>query len=222
VSQVQRAANGAKDSDTKRMKTDILDLIPEKYLPETGGEGIVRKVAASYIESQSPGTSKVWRGFNNAITARLLCPAKYIEQFKGDPDGYAWRLNHCIHILTTEHRTRRELKHRRLRLIDREGSPFFPIFLYDEEMMDGTTTKGLFRGPLLVKAGFAPPLKAIADRFSQAYRSIFLGPSESYKVGTKRGKKRGNAAIHGMRAVKPSTICYVVVQVTPYVMMHTP
>ena len=70
------------------MKTKILDLIPEKYLPDTGAEGVVRKVAASYIETPSPWTSKVWRGFNNIITARLLCPAKYLGRFKGDPEGY--------------------------------------------------------------------------------------------------------------------------------------
>lgn len=81
--------------------------------------------------------------------------------------------------------------------------------------MDGTTTKGLFRGPLLVKASSTPSLRAIANGNSQAYRHIFLGPSESHAAGTKKSKKRGNAAIHGMRTVKPSTICYTVIQVTP-------
>ena len=80
--------------------------------------------------------------------------------------------------------------------------------------MDGTATKGLFRGPLLVKVSFCLSPKATADRNSQAYRCIFLGPSESHTVGKKRSKKRGNAAIHGMRTVKPSTICYTVIQVT--------
>lgn len=207
------------------MKTDILKLIPEKYLPDTVIEGIVRKVATSYIDRDliaCPETSKVWRGFNNTITARLLCPAKHIEQFKRDPEGYAGCFSHHIHTLITEHRTRKDLKHRRLRLVDREGSPFFPIFLYDEELMDRTTTKGLFRGPLLVKVGFTPPSKVTADGNSQAYRYIFLGPSESHTVGTKKGKKRGNAAIHGMHAVKPSTICYAVIQVTPRITAPDP
>ena len=35
---------------------------------------------------------------------------------------------------------------------DRDGQPFFPAFVYDEKMMDGSLTKGLFRGPLLMKA----------------------------------------------------------------------
>lgn len=41
-------------------------------------------------------------------------------------------------------------------MTDRENQPFFPKFLYDETMMDGTLTKGLFRGPLLLKAGLTP------------------------------------------------------------------
>jgi len=38
--------------------------------------------------------------------------------------------------------------------IDRQ--PFFPVFLYDEQMIDGSVTKGLFRGPLLLKVNFSP------------------------------------------------------------------
>jgi hypothetical protein len=143
------------------MKTDVLDLIPEKYLPDTGVNSVaVRKVAASYIDLAKPEGSKDWRGFNHEVTTRLLCPAKHIEQFKRDPEGYAGCLICRIHILITKYRTRQDLKRRRLRLIDRESYPFFPIFLYDEDVMDGTATKGLFRGPLLVKVGF--PLSANA------------------------------------------------------------
>lgn len=81
------------------MKTNILWLIPEKYLPDTYGGGVIRKVAASYIDSPHPKASKVWRGFNNAITTCLLCPAKHIEKFKRDPKGYVEQFNHT-HILT--------------------------------------------------------------------------------------------------------------------------
>jgi len=138
------------------MKTNVLNLIPEKYLPDTGVSGaIVRKVAASYIDITKPELSKEWRGFNHGITARLLCPAKYIERFKRDPEGYTGHLVVCTWILITECRIRQDLKRRRLRLIDRESYPFFPIFLYDEDMMDETATKGLFRGPLLVKVSFS-------------------------------------------------------------------
>ena len=37
--------------------------------------------------------------------------------------------------------------------MDARGCPFFPAFLYDEKVMDGTSTKGVFRGPLLLKVG---------------------------------------------------------------------
>lgn len=202
------------------MKTNILNLIPEKCLPDDGvSGGVVRRIAASYIDVSSPEMSKVWRGFNHVVTARLLCPAKYIEQFKRDPEGYVGCLVCCIDILINEHRSQRDLKHRRLRLIDRESYPFFPIFLYDEDMMDGTATKGLFRGPLLVKVSSALSSK-VAINTLQAYRHIFLGPSQSHAVGAKRSKKKGNAAIHGMHTVKPSTICYTVIQVTHYAVAH--
>ena len=138
------------------MKTNILNLIPEKYLPDTGvGGAVVQKVAASYINITKPELSKEWRGLNHGITARLLCPAKYIEQFKRDPEGYVGHLAVHFWILTTECRTRQDLKRRHLQLIDRESYPFFPIFLYDEDMMDETATKGLFHGPLLVKVSFS-------------------------------------------------------------------
>lgn len=86
--QIQHVANGAKDWDTKHMKTDILSLIPEKCLPDTDANGtVVRKVAASYINISHPERFKDWRGFNHIVTARLLCPAKYVEQFRRDPRG---------------------------------------------------------------------------------------------------------------------------------------
>jgi len=197
------------------MKTDILNLIPEKYLPDADiGSAVVRKVASSYIDIAKPEESKDWRGFNHGITARLLCPARYIDQFKRDAEAYVRCLICCICVLITKYRTRRDLKQRRLRLIDREGYPFFPVFLYDEDMMDGTATKGLFRGPLLVKVNFVLSANTITNTHSQAYRYIFLGPSQSHAASAKRSKKKGNAAIHGMRAVKPPTICYVAIQVT--------
>lgn len=174
------------------MKTNILRLVPEKYLPDAIVDNtIIRKVAASYIDLPTPEASKAWRGFNHTVTARLLCPAKYIEQFKRDPEGYVGRLVRYIHILTTKRRTRQDLKHRRLRLIDRESYPFFPIFLYDEDMTDGTATKGLFHGPLLVKVCGSLPLKLVADEHSQAYRYIFLGPSQNHAIGAKGSKKKG-------------------------------
>lgn len=48
--------------------------------------------------------------------------------------------------------TREGLNSGTLPMKDREGQPFFPVFIYDEKMMDGSLTKGLFRGPLLLRA----------------------------------------------------------------------
>ena len=51
-----------------------------------------------------------------------------------------------------------------------------------------------------------------ANRHSQAYRYIFLGRSRVDGAGA--NTKRGNAQIHGMISVKPSSICYAAIQVT--------
>ena len=116
-------------------------------------------------------------------------------------------------ILITKHRTQRELGNRTLLLKDREGYPLLPLFLYDEKAMDRSTMKGLFRGPLLLKAGPAHSLKMTADIQSQAYRYIFLGPAHADGI-TAGKKKKGNAEKHNMKTVEPSTICYTVIQVT--------
>lgn len=79
--------------------------------------------------------------------------------------------------------------------------------------MDGMATKGLFHGPLLVKVQSLLPPRLVTDGHSQAYQYIFLGPSQSHTVSVKASKKKGNAAIHGMHTVKPSTICYAAIQV---------
>ena len=58
--------------------------------------------------------------------------------------------------MTTLPSTRESIKGATLPMKDRENQPFFPAFLYDKRMMDGTLTTGLFRGPLLLKAGLPP------------------------------------------------------------------
>jgi hypothetical protein len=92
-------------------------------------------------------------------------------------------------ILITEHRTRKDLGNRALLIKDREGYPLFPVFVYDEKVMDRSTTKGLFRGPLLLKAGYTPSPKMTADVRLQAYRHIFLGPSHTDGIVTETKKK---------------------------------
>lgn len=58
---------------------------------------------------------------------------------------------------------------------DRGNQPFFPVFLYDERMIDGSLTKGLFRGPLLLKVRCSPFSTMTINGCSQAFRYIFLG-----------------------------------------------
>ena len=86
--QAQSAANKAKQSDTKNIKHNIALLIPPEYLPlDNDGKAAVN--AYQHIDVQSPGATKTWRGWNNPITSRLLCPVEYIVQFKANPDEYA-------------------------------------------------------------------------------------------------------------------------------------
>ena len=115
-------------------------------------------------------------------------------------------------FLTLAPRTRLGLQNRTLPLRDQSGEPLLPLFLYEESLVDGSVTKGLFRGPLLLKVrgidflSWTPP-----DTHSQAYRAIFLG--RSHASGSSEKTKGGNAKIHGMTSVIPSTICYVAIQV---------
>jgi len=60
-------------------------MIPEEYLPDLDVPG-VRKVASAYVPFKNPEASKYWRGFNNVVTTRLLCPARYLEKYKDDPE----------------------------------------------------------------------------------------------------------------------------------------
>ena len=69
------------------MKAQIIHMIPEEYLPDTGVPG-VRKVASAYVPFKNPEVSKFWRGFNSVVTTRLLCPARYLWRYKDDPERY--------------------------------------------------------------------------------------------------------------------------------------
>lgn len=44
-----------------------------------------------------------------------------------------------------------------LALIDKNGDPKFPTFLYDEDAMNGSFAAGLFRGPLLLAVSLYHP-----------------------------------------------------------------
>lgn len=97
-------------------------------------------------------------------------------------------------------------------LVDSRGDRKFPMFLYDLSLMDGSMTKGLFRGPLLLKAS-RPPLRyqTFLTVLAKVYTHIFI--SRSGARGQKLSAKSGNAKIHGMRSATPASICYAAIQV---------
>jgi len=70
------------------MKREIINLIPSVYLPNSGNNGPLQNVPSAYIESRNADMHKAWRGFDNPITARLLCPVNHLEKMKADPEGY--------------------------------------------------------------------------------------------------------------------------------------
>jgi len=70
------------------MKRDVINLIPQEYLPSLSGDGSLQNVASAHIEYRNPDMHKAWRGFDNPITARLLCPVNHLEKMKVDPEGY--------------------------------------------------------------------------------------------------------------------------------------
>jgi hypothetical protein len=196
------------------MKKHVIGFIPRKLFPDVDGHaagGI-----HSYTTCLSPNTIKSWRGFENILTARLMCPVDYLEAMKADPEqsadlsppeitGAADRI-----ILP---RTRQNIVERKLHLVDSEGDPKFPVFLYDEELMDNSITKGLFRGPVLLMVGLSPSPRngSLLTTNLQAYKHMFISPSAA--TGARQSSKRGNGEKHGMTKVLPSTICYAAVQV---------
>ena len=81
--------------------------------------------------------------------------------------------------------------------------------------MGNSLTKGLFRGPLLLKVRITSlRLEDAPDQRSQAYWALFLGRTHAFGVAAKT--KSGNAKIHGMTSVIPSTICYAAIQVNQH------
>jgi hypothetical protein len=69
------------------MKRDVFDLIPPEYLPDSGGGGALQNVPRAHTEFKNPEMHKAWRGFENPITSRLLCPANHLQRMKEDPEG---------------------------------------------------------------------------------------------------------------------------------------
>lgn len=148
--QAQSIADQGKQSDTKGIKFNIITLIPRKYLPlDRDGNATVN--AYQHIRVVNPDSTKTWRGWGNTITARLLCPISYIDQFDADPDEYGtphFRLGRSLSVMFFS--TRMKFSEGELPLNDIKGDPKFPAFLYDEDVMDSSLTAGLLRGPLLL------------------------------------------------------------------------
>jgi hypothetical protein len=85
--QVQDKAGGGKETDCKILKKEVISLIPPEYLPGSGSSGTLQNVPFAHIEFKDPELHKAWRGFENLITTRLLCPVNHLEKMKEDPEG---------------------------------------------------------------------------------------------------------------------------------------
>lgn len=149
--QVQTAADGGKHDDTGAMKSSMIKLIPHKCLPDVGRDNDAN-TAESYLKDiRAPYLNKAWRGFNNILTATLLCPVEHLATMRADPEE---SVSGPVHPLRTfadcTFRTRMQLIERKLSLVDSDGDPKLPFFLYDQDLMDGSVTQGLLRGPFLL------------------------------------------------------------------------
>ena len=71
-------------------------------------------------------------------------------------------------------RTRVKLMTRELLLIDSEGDPKLPFFLYDPDLMDGSTACGLFHGPFLLAVSTSPHRTKYCWLQSFRFTCVFL------------------------------------------------
>jgi hypothetical protein len=113
------------------------------------------------------------------------------------------------------------LRDGKLALLDNPQDPKIPTFVYDEGLKDGSISGGLLRGPLLVAVSLPHCLAEEGHHLNinaQIYTHIFISPSAA--AGAKASLKRGNAKIHGMHKVIPSTICYAAIQVRRFESPH--
>ena len=47
------------------MKRDIIDLIPQEYLPDSGGDASLENVPRAHTKYKRPEMHKAWRGFES-------------------------------------------------------------------------------------------------------------------------------------------------------------
>jgi hypothetical protein len=95
----------------------------------------------------------------------------------------------------------------------------WPTFLYEEGVYDpGEIDKGLLRGHFLLRVSrlFIVHRVFAEDIVAKVYKHIFTSPSSALKdsPGT-NATRSGNAKIHHMTRVTPTTIAYAAVQVSP-------
>ena len=69
----------ARSDDSGALKPIILSFIPRNDMNDN--ETIERLLS----QSSGKGKGKVLRGYNNRVTARLLCPLDLVAQFDEDP-----------------------------------------------------------------------------------------------------------------------------------------
>ena len=67
----------------KTIKRNLILLIPKKYFPVNKDSSTTAN-GYCHVGVQNPDGEKSWRGWKNPITARLLCPIEYIEEFTND------------------------------------------------------------------------------------------------------------------------------------------
>ena len=85
----------------------------------------------------------------------------------------------------------------------------WPIFLYHDYNYDAEDPwNGLFQSILLVSVGC---LHRSGDHCLQGYKHIFTSPSSVEKE--LKAMRSGNARLHGMTQVTPTSIAYVATQV---------
>jgi hypothetical protein len=88
--QVELASSGARGDDTAKFRDGILTFMFEKPGSQTAGF-----IPELQQDPLLPGSEKSHRGWAYIETAYLLCPERYVEEFKRDPE-YLLYLSHIL------------------------------------------------------------------------------------------------------------------------------
>jgi hypothetical protein len=192
---LQKGVSGARSDDTKGLKGPILDWITPQ---------------GQCLDPPLSRNVKVNRGFNHERTGSLLCPAG----MDWTDAEYVVLLHSFIDSLTSPMLTLASIKSK-LRAGDLTvPGDHWPVFLYTGALYNAADPwKGLLRSQILISVRCSLPSTAHLSHLtaSQAYKHVFTSPSsvESEVKAT----RSGNARIHGMTRVTPSSIAYIATQV---------